>query len=83
VRVYPYETEFRVGRVGFPGRGSPEVIPWLAVFPGRGSLRPPAASRCSALRATRSFPRRPPAYVLPRDRGVSKVFPQRVYRGDA
>jgi hypothetical protein len=33
-------------------------------FPGRGSLRPPAASRCSALRATRSFPRRPPAYVL-------------------
>jgi hypothetical protein len=64
VRVYPYETEFRVGPVGFPGRGSPEVIPWLAVFPGRGSLRPPA-------------------YVLPRDRGVSKVFPQRVYRGDA
>jgi hypothetical protein len=34
---------------------------------GRGSLRPPAASRCSARKlATRSFPRRPPAYELNR-----------------
>jgi hypothetical protein len=36
---------------------------------GRGSLRPPAASRCSARKlAARSFPRRPPAYVLNRRR---------------
>jgi hypothetical protein len=52
-------------------------------FPGRGSLRPPAASRCSALRAVRSFPRRPPAYVLPRGRGLSKVFPRDAYRHNA
>ena len=33
--------------------------------PGRGSLQPSAASRCSARKlAARSFPRRPPAYVL-------------------
>src|SRR5438552_3962496 len=42
-----------------PGRGS------TVTRPGRGSLRPPAASRCSARKlAARSFPRRPPAYVL-------------------
>jgi hypothetical protein len=47
--------------VGIPGRGSLRAVG----IPGRGSLRPPAASRCSARRlAARSFPRRPPAYVL-------------------
>jgi hypothetical protein len=55
-------------RVGVPGRESPgSKIPGQGGrvgVPGRGSLRPPAASRCSALRAARSFPRRPPAYVL-------------------
>src|SRR5207253_7344489 len=44
-----------------PGRGSLRTV----TRPGRGSLRPPAASRCSARKlAPRSFPRRPPAYVL-------------------
>jgi hypothetical protein len=41
-----------------------------------GACGPPAASRCSArMLAARSFPRRPPAYVLPRGRRMSKVLP--------
>jgi hypothetical protein len=53
-----------VRAISVASRGVPGRRP--VGIPGRGSLRPPAASRCSALRATRSFPRRPPAYVLPR-----------------
>ena len=50
-----------------PAAHSPNVLracaPCVArTHPGRGSLRPPAASRCCARKlAARSFPRRPPA----------------------
>src|SRR5207302_4092912 len=53
-----------LGGVRAPGRGSP--APLASSLHGV-NLRPPAASRCSARKlAPRSFPRRPPAYVLPR-----------------
>src|SRR5207302_1281311 len=56
---------FRVGCSRVPGRGSTTPTGPLLTCPGRGSLRPPAASRSYARKlAARSFPRRPPAYVL-------------------
>jgi hypothetical protein len=57
----------------------PQIVVGSAA-PGRGSLRPPAASRCSANKlAARSFPRRPPAYELSRR---SRVGPATIGQAD-
>ena len=50
---------------------------WLArTDTGRGSLRPPAASRCSARKlAARSFPRRPPAAWSWRKLATARISP--------
>jgi len=62
---------------GFPRRimirlAQPIMIGCIASL-GSGGLRPPGASRCSARKlAARSFPPRPPAYVLSRTTSVSR-----------